>query len=323
VCAGELPRFLLGFLGVFLFTPPMAIVSIGPFLVKNGQSGPVASDLNHAGYSVELSSDEFVLKASLYRHINQWQPEAIRLEDFYICTDDIPFGLLPVAEIQVQKSPLGRLVSLEAMLCSLYVKHEVRLPITSLLVEFRDHLPVNRCNYPRIENGSKLLNPGLAKAGFEVIKYFCYGRTLSVQFGWVFPQDRHDLNSKLNLYAGMIEFRPKPDRTLGKGRWIIPIETSLSYLFTDMLESSGNEGLLSETGIQAAVDSFKWTKVSLLTNREAKQARIEFVREHHELHADPRALARALKRAELYSNTTEIYAIKKQVPRLIREATGK
>ena len=301
----------------------MAIVSIGPHLMKNGMKGLVAPDIEHIGYSIELASDEFTLNACIYRRIYDWQPDKIQLADLCVCVDQIPFSLTPASKTQEKDSPIGQVVSLDAALCSLYVKHEVKRPITSLLTEFRDHLPINHCYYPRIENGSEMMKPVLADAGFEVIKFNPYGRTLSIQFGWVYPQDRQNLNAKLNVYAGTIEYKPKPDRTLGKGQWLFPIEATVSYLFADILESKGQKGVLSEAGIKAALDNFKWTRVSLLTNQEAKQARINFVREHPKLHNDHQALAKELKKAELYSDTAEIYAIKKQVPRLIREAAGK
>jgi hypothetical protein len=303
----------------------MANVTFGPFLVNNGQTGLAASKLEHTGYSMEISSDEFAQNICLYRQINDWQPNAIRLDDFYVSVDQVPFDLLPVAEPQKQSSQVGPVVTLEAMLCSLYVKHEVTRSITSALEEFRQHLLINHCTYPRRDDGAKLVHPALAKAGFEVIKFFPYGRTLSVQFGWVYPQDRQDAKAKLNVYAGTIEFKPKPDRTLDKGQWNIPGETSVAYLLTQILETLSGEspGLLSELGTQAALDSFKWTKVSLLTAQEAKLARINFVRKHPDLHSNHQALAKALKNAELYSDTAEVYAIRKQVPRLIREATGK
>ena len=300
----------------------MATITIGPFLVKNGDSGLVASNLEHTGYSLELSGDEFALKIRLYREIFEWQPSAIRLVDFYVCADEITFKLLPTPKPQWQESVIGTLVSLEAMLVSLYLKHEVKRPLTSFLKEFRDHLPINHTFYPRIENGRKLVHPVLAEAGFEAIHFFSYGRTMTVRFGWVFPQDRQNSKSMLNLHAGMLEFKPKPDRTLPKGRWIVPVKTSVAYLFTIVLRSTMENGLLSEAGVQAAVDSFKWSKVSLLTTGEAKNARIDFVRAHPELHENPAQLARALKEAELYSDTAQICAIKKQVPKLIQAAKG-
>ena len=123
--------------------------------MNNGQTGLAASNLEHTGYSMKISSDEFAQNICLYRQINDWQPSAIRLEDFYVSADQIPFALLPVAEPQKRSSPAGAVVSLEAMLCSLYVKHEVNRPITSVLEEFRQHLPMNHCTYPRRDDSAK------------------------------------------------------------------------------------------------------------------------------------------------------------------------
>lgn len=281
----------------------------------------MVSDLEHTGYSIELSGDEFVMNTEIYRRIYHWQPDKTQFRDFYVSEDEVPFALLPVAG-QIQELPpgSGKLVALEAVLASLYIKHEVKRPFTSFLTEVRDHLPVNHCYYPRIENGSEMVDPALAELGFEVIRFATYGRTLTVQLGWVFPQDRPTSVGGLNVYAGTVEYKPRPDRTLGKGKWLSPAESTVSYLFTIMLESMDQNHLLSEMGIKAAVGNFKWTRVSTLTNREAKRARIDFVREHPELHGDHHVLAKALKMAELYSDSMEIYAIKKQVPRLIREA---
>ena len=312
----------LGFYPCFVSTLGMANVTLGPFLVNNGQTGLAASNLEHLGYSMELSGDEFAQNICLYRRINDWQPGAIGFEDFFVRVDQIPFNLLPVAKLQAQTSPVGVLVSLEAMLCSLYVKHEVTRSITSVLQEIRQHLPINHCTYSRREDGAQLMHSELAKAGFEVISFFSYGRALSVRFGWVCPQDRPRSKAKLNVYAGTVEFKPQPNRTLDKGQWLVPMETLIAHLFTQMLELPGTLRLLSEAGTQAALDSFKWTKVSLLTAQQAKVARIDFVHQHPELHTDHQAMAKALKTAELYSDTAEVYAIKKQVPRLIREAAG-
>jgi hypothetical protein len=301
----------------------MAFVSIGPHLLKNGMSGLVTPDLEHTGYSLELSSDEFSLNVCIFRQIRDWQPTKIQLEDFCVQLSQIPFRLTPASEIREKDSAIGVLATLDAVLCSLYIKHEVKRPITSLLQELRKDLPLNHCSYPRLENGAGMVKSDLAELGFEVVGFFPYGRTITVQFGWVFPQDRQDTNSKLCVYAGSIEFKPRPDRTLGKGEWRPPLEVTVSYHLADWLETKGKPGVLSEAGIEATVNSFKWTRVSLLTNQEAKQARIDFVREHPELHQNHHALAKALIKAELYSDTTQTSAVKKQVPRMIQEATGK
>ena len=237
--------------------------------------------------------------------------------------DEIPFPTSIREKHQVELTTAGLFVSLQAMLGVLYVKHWLTRPITSFLQELQEHLPLNFCFYHRQINGASLAKPALAEAGFEVIKFHSYGRSISVQFGWVAPKDRKNSDATVNIYAAMVEFKPTPKRTLGKEYWVIPNNASVAYLLThELIELSQVEplGLLSEAGIQAALANFNWTKVSLLTSQEAKLARIAFVRDHPELHADLGALAKALKQADLYSETAEVYAIKKQVPRLIREA---
>ena len=94
----------------------MAHVTLGPFLVNNDQTGLAASNLEHAGYSMEISSDKFAQNICRYRQINARQPNALRLEDFHFSLDHIPFALLTVAEPQKQSTAVGTLVSLEAML---------------------------------------------------------------------------------------------------------------------------------------------------------------------------------------------------------------
>jgi hypothetical protein len=302
----------------------MATISIGPHLMQNGIKGLEAPDFEHTGISLELSGDKFAINTAVYSQIFRWQPGRIQFGDLFVSADEVPFKFLPlVRQLQEHSTGSGKMVALDAVVASLYLNHDVKRPLLSFLAEVRKELPVNHCYYPRIANGAAMVGPALAKLGFEVIQFATYGRTLTVQFGWVAPQDRENAKAGLNVYAGMVEFKPQPDRTLRKGKWLSPAEASVSNLLSLMLESTDQNHLLSELGVKAAVDNFKWTRVSTMTNREAKQARIDFVREHPELHGDHQALARALKKAELYSDTMEIYAIKKQLPRLIRKVPEK
>jgi len=306
----------------------MASVFIGPFMVVNGESGLVASPFKHTGYSIELSGDTFTANIRVYRCWNWWQPQAVGFEDFYVEAGAVPFSVTLRQGAEAESTSAGNFIPMQAMLASLYLNHEVLRPIVVFLQEFLQYLPINFCLEKRRDDGVNLIKPALAKAGFEVIGFFLYGRTISVQFGWVAPQDRANHDSRVNLYAAMVKYKPTPERALGSAHWIIPSPASIGNLLTRLvIEISRKEpvGLLSEAGKEAVLANFKWTRVSLLTAAEVKQARVEFVREHPELHYDPDALAKALKKAELYSDTAQMQAIKKQVPRLIQKAgrTGK
>ena len=114
-----------------------------------------------------------------------------------------------------------------------------------------------------------------------------------------------------------------PDRKLGKGKWVLPMETTVMYLVGKQLRSllrGSPERWLSAKGVEAALSEFKWTKATLLTREQLVAARIEFVRQHPELHNQPRELARALLKAGYWSNTTQLSVITKQVPGLIASA---
>jgi hypothetical protein len=51
---------------------------------------------------------------------------------------------------------------------------------------------------------------------------------------------------------------------------------------------------VTDEGKQIALETFKWTRVSLLKPKELKSERLEFVRQHRELHQNPRDLAKLM-----------------------------
>ena len=99
------------------------------------------------------------------------------------------------------------------------------------------------------------------------------------------------------------------------------METIIGYLFSKELKQMclGNPvDMITDEGRKIALETFKWTKVSLLTPKELKKERLEFVRQHRELHQNPRELAKLMKAAGLYSDTVEVCAIVKQLVKLMR-----
>ena len=168
-----------------------------------------------------------------------------------------------------------------------------------------------------------MLAAGLQQAGFEVIGLTSYGRSLHVQIGWVLGEDRDNANAKRAFYALSAHFNPQPDRSLNNGRWHLPAETSLGFVLGQMMIALiGSQPLnaLSATGRKAVLKRFKWTKVSLLTAKQLKAARISFIVGHPELHRQPKELAKAMKSDGLYTDITELAVIYKRVPKLIVEA---
>ena len=100
-----LVRSGLEFFAMFCLLFVMASVSIGPFLIKNGETGLVASGFEHTGYSIELAGDKFSGNMRIYRRLNSWQPNAVGFDDFYVEADAIPFSVSLRKGIQAESKP--------------------------------------------------------------------------------------------------------------------------------------------------------------------------------------------------------------------------
>jgi len=79
---------------------------------------------------------------------------------------------------------------------------------------------------------------------------------------------------------------------------------------------------LSPPGRKLVLRRFKWTKVSRLTVKQLKKARVEFIRSHPELHQKPKELARAMQQDGLWTSITELHTITKQIAGLRATEVG-
>ena len=298
----------------------VARISIGPYFIKTSQSGLVNPEVEHAGVSLELSGDEFTATLPIYRRTRD--SDQVEFFDYLVCHRELNFNVSHRPFFR-ETPLLAEFVALDAVLATLYDEHQPATPLFALLKEFRDYLPVHpSLVQKRRKDGASLVSPEVRAAGFEVIDLFLYGRTLLIQFGWVFPQDRSNPTSSTCLYASAIECKPTPSRTLGKGKWLLPLPNSMRYLLARQLKKFYRKDplkLLSEEGVAVALERVTWTKVFLLTPKEIRQERIEFVREHPELLGKPTEMAKAMIAAGLYTRYTELGSIKKQLLGLVAE----
>ena len=305
----------------------MSIISLGPFISANGKTGIVVEGFVDTGFCIEFSGDDYGLSLPLFRQIQQWRPRTATFDDYYLCGEHLQFNVQS-DPYHVVHTEFGTFIRLGCVLSSLYRFNEVRRPLLKVLEEFAGCLPVKaNQSYQRIAGGSTMLVAGLQQSGFEVIGLTSYGRSINVQIGWVLARDRAaDGKTGGCFYALCIHFNPQPDRSLDNGRWHLPAETSLGFVLGQMVVGlTGSQPLeaLSQAGQQAELKRFKWTKVSLLTTKQLKAARVEFINNHPELHQDFKAMAKSMQQDGLYTDITELAVIYKQVPKLIVEAGKK
>ena len=303
----------------------MPTISLGPFITATGQTGIVVDGFVDTGFCIEFSGDDYGLSLPLFRQVQPWRPRTATFDDYYLCGEHLQFNVQS-DPYHVVDTEFGRFIRLGCMLSSLYRFNEVRRSLFKVLEEFAGCLPVKAERLTRrIVGGSTMVVAGLQQAGFEVIGLTSYGRSINVQIGWVLSGDRADRKSKRCFYATTIHFNPQPDRTLNWGRWQLPAETSLGFVLSQMVVSiTGSQPLkaLSPAGQQAALKRFKWTKVSLLTVKQLKKAKLNFIVEHPELHQQPKELARAMKNDGLWTSITELHTIIKQIAGLRATEAG-
>ena len=300
----------------------MAQIYLGPYLIKTGNTGLVQPEIEHAGVSLELSGNDFAATMPVYRRIFSYRPAETQFSDYLIHVQDLRFAVS--CKVNLREPPhLGEYVSLDCVLVTLYQEHKPANALFSVLKECREYLPMNSGFEKRCADGAKFVSAEVRALGFEVLNFFAYGRTLSIQMGWVFPQDRHNAEATLSLYAAAIDFKPTPDRTMGKGKWSPPMPGCLWHLLAKVLKTGYRRDpveLLSEEGVSRALASFKWTKVTLSSSKEIRLHRLEFIRQHPEILDKPTEMAKAMLAAGFYTDITQISAIKQQLPKLVAEA---
>jgi hypothetical protein len=291
------------------------VISFGPYILPKGKPAQVSDIFSYTGFVLEFASEERSGTVSLYRIKDGMGA----LSDFFVQEKDV-FCTIRLFGIPMSDPVLGKLHPLESLITALYLNHKPATSLEQFLTDMRERIPLRPGYKKRKPEFKGLLRKDLEEAGFEVIGFWQYGRVYTVSLGWVFPQDRNNPQSSLCLYASGFECKPGADRTLGKGKWMMPMDVIVGFLFSKMLKKMchGNPTeLLNDEGKEVALANFKWTQVSLLTHKELKQARIEFVRLHPDMHQNPRELAIAMIEAGLYSTVAQVYVIAKKIPGLI------
>lgn len=300
----------------------MQPLTFGPFLRSNDRSGAVDAVIQHSGFDLEFTHGTAAIKVCIYRRVVEYRPTAIEFDDYVFHEDETPcdFTYLPLYTISTST---GRYFPLNALLMQLFTDSIPFSRFESFLADFRTTLPITKSSggFARTHSHPEWLRADLAQRGFAIGGFFSYGRTLTVDLAWLFPQDRPSGDGP-HLGACIIEFKPQPDRTLGRGKWIVPREGYFPRMLQKLIRSlePKAEKIFSDEGRQMALEAFEWTPLTLMTSDQARTARIEFVRKNPALLDHPRDLATALRNEKLYSENTGINKIVKTLPSIIAAA---
>lgn len=291
----------------------------GPFLACF--AGPLArvAEVAPTTHAIEFVCQNQSVRIAIYRRSLASAPT---LSDLFLHEPDLP----PFCKCHAYYSlatTAGVFIPLENLLVSLYQDGQAARPLMELLCDFRATLlkaPIPP-SLPMIPWAA--FRPEITAAGFYLVSLRTYGRRLTAHVGWICPSDRSTLETALWFDAGALEFRPRPNRTLDPGRWMSAATTPVATLMSDQLRTASPGApldLLTQVGQERLLLSHEWTPLGLMSKREARQARVRFVREHPDLWDRPRELASAMCQASLYSSTCNPHEVARYMGAIIAEA---
>lgn len=295
------------------------VIPFGPFISKSSRPIGIVPGFEDTGFSIEFVNADGAVTIPIFRNLrNPWLSSL----DEYVCfTNDVPFKVPYESEAQTYYSR-GWYLTFESILVTLYSDYRVTKPILEVFTEFRECLPVRLAKYHNPLRMRAVI-PEVAELGFDIFSVYAGGKTLTLALEWIFPPDREQTGVVPRVSAGIIEFKPQPDKTLDQGKWITPKYGNISYLMQKALRKRYHGSpfdLLTLDGRKAVLAQFEWTPMSLLTPAQRKQAKIVFARKHPELLKKPKELARALKKEKFYYPSTPESIIAKSLGSIIREA---
>lgn len=167
------------------------------------------------------------------------------------------------------------------------------------------------------------LVPVLRDSGHFVSCVISHERELTVYFSRRIGTEFEKNKNSSHMIVEQITYRPTPSRRLNKARRHEWNHFNLSHALWEDLKAMNLEdatAFFTPQGEQQLLSFFKWTKLSLMTNPEARKARVAYLQEKHTPDDSAMEIAQSLKNAELYSRNTSLSQIKKYLPKLLSEA---
>ncbi len=271
------------------------------------------SEVEPLGVRMEFATESGAWSGDLYRKAGRWWPTLSDLHEILVDGDSLPCEVSYLSCFSVQT---GRrtFVPLESLIVALYENLSIVREPSQLFTELGVTLDFWRNPLPR----RLTLIPDLASRGFGAIGVRSSGRRLCLEIEWDSSVDPNRRGLAFDVAA--VEFRPRPDGTLGPGKWYELRECFAGTLFFKQLRKIVNcqpIELFTEAGKAHLLSLFEWPPLARLTNTQARHARLEFIRAHSDLVSDRRKLAEAMRKAGLYSANTTPSQIAKFIPSLL------
>lgn len=294
-------------------------VVLGPYVSRRKAASIITDGVESTGCVIEFAPQSEGYALEVFR-CGRYPFERRDFGAYAVREMDVPFGI-QCWSFQVKDLHGGPYIAVSAFLSEMYSLYTGLTNVRAFFQDFADFLPFASL-LARTDLSDYPLCSDVAKQGYRVGHVMSYGRRLLVDFAWLAePSDA--TKERSHVFAGGCDFRPLPDKSLGPGTWLQPRTHSVEALLFAELRSRAKTtpcSIFTSEAQSRLLDRFEWTPLALMTAKEARQARIDFVKQNSVLANDPKQLARALKAARLYSEDTGVSQIRKFLPNLLKAA---
>ncbi|HTB63602.1 MAG TPA: hypothetical protein VK737_08435 [Opitutales bacterium] len=304
-----------------LSLPEMVIGPLFTNTTKSQNQNTQIQTLEPLGVQLEMATIDDSFRIPLFHNACSYDSNRRTLTELLIPGENLPaeFYYFPFFSVQTQT---GIFVPLESFLVGLYRQYDVRRSILSVLADLHEMVEFTSTKIPQ----PGLLIPEVENLGFYVTSIHSYGRRLSIDVDWMPAKSRSGVQPNLIIGSSAIDFRPMPDGTLGNGKWVQVKNCFMCVLLDKELRKIGVGAplnLFTTSGQAKLLTQFEWTLLAKMNNKQARSARIEFLKQNLSLIEDHHDLAKAMQKAGLYSDSTTIWQIAKFLPSLIDAAKNR
>lgn len=217
----------------------------------------------------------------------------------------------------------GKMVRMHCLLYELKKLSSDAIKLVQFLDELNKTTGANNSSVLDLTTTEIELVPAAAETGHFVSYVNSHERELSVHFSRWIGSEAVNKEERAHVLVDQAIFRPTPQRRLNKAKRHPWEHFNLSHALWEDFNRIGFDSaasIFTPKGEQQLLRFFAWTKLALMTNREARAARVALLQKEHTRSDDIGAIAASLKTAELYSSNTSLSQIKKYLPGLLTEA---
>ncbi|MFN0077809.1 MAG: hypothetical protein ACKVY0_15235 [Prosthecobacter sp.] len=291
---------------------------LGPFFISQTCSDLCGEGVDATGYALQFSTEHDSYTVRIFKKQSSFSKQPTTL-DYLFHESDSPCVTVHFFPSLAKRTSKGQFIGITNLIAALYEEYAPATPLHELLEEFSRCFPfqcVSAWEPPQFD----ILSESLTRVGYAVSSLVSDGDCVRLDLCWLSKFARESGRLAQNIPAGVFQFRPRPDGTLGKGTCPALWEVSIQLRLFELIKATEMKhpiDCLSENGIKRCLSVFEWQPKHKMTKAELAEKRLCFVREKRGLWPDIKALSVLLKQEGLYSPSTSESQIAKTVKAMI------